>query len=372
MKIKKIESYQVRLPLVSPFQTSYGMLNEKACDILVITDEVGNQGFGELVAFEQANYIDETLMSSRAIIQSELLPLLTSHDIGKPADVTQVFQEVKGNVMAKSALETAIWDLFAKRQNQPLATLFDVTKNSLAVGVSIGIIKNLTVLKEQVTDYLNQGYSRVKLKIAPGYDFEPLAMLRAAFPDLLLMADANSAYTMADITLLKKLDKLNLAMIEQPFTTTDFVAHSELQKMMQTPICLDENIRCLDDVKTAYALGSCQSINLKIPRVGGIQSALEISRFCQEKDILVWLGGMFESGIGRSLNLQFAAQACFTFPGDISASSRYFVEDIINESFRIENGCISLPQGPGLGVSLSASNLKKYAAYQLLYKDELL
>lgn len=271
--------------------------------------------------------------------------------------------------MAKSAIETAIWDLYAKRQGVSLAELFGGTRELLPVGISLGIEENIEVLLAKVDKAVRAGYQRVKLKIKPGYDLAPLSAIRGAYPELILMADANSAYTLADRDTLVALDSLGLALIEQPFSVTDFVAHAQLQKELKTPLCLDENIRSLDDVKTAVALGSCRSINLKIPRVGGIAEAQAICQYCQTTDLLVWLGGMFESGIGRSLNLQFASQDQFTFPGDISASSRYFMEDIIVEKFELADGTIAVPNGSGLGVTLASQALETFGTYQVLYQS---
>lgn len=352
MKIMKVEQYQLRLPLVTPFQTSYGVLNEKALDLLILEDELGNQGYGELVSFEQPDYIEETIGADRQLIEQQLVPRLFQADLQKVGDVWSLFQTVQGNFMAKSALETAVWDLFAKREQRSLQSYFGSHKSEIPVGVSVGIHATTEDLIAQVSNYLEQGYQRIKVKIKPGYDIVPLSAIREEFPDVPLMADANSAYTFADLELFKQLDQLNLAMIEQPFHQRDFVDHARLQQHLQTKICLDENIRTLEDVKTAYTLGSCQGINLKIPRVGGITEALRIVDFCQTHQLLVWLGGMFESGIGRALNLQFASQNIFTFPGDISAADRYYTADVIKKPAKMERGNIVVPQGVGLGVEL--------------------
>jgi O-succinylbenzoate synthase len=367
LQIKRIDRYCVRLPLKQPFETSYGRISEKAFDLMLVTDEKGNQGIGELVPFEQPDYIEETLDTARIVIEKHLIPLLHNRWITHPFETADYFDQVKGNYMAKSSLETAIWDLYAKRQGKSLKSYFKDTRAKVPVGVSLGIQTDLTKLLEQVTDYVNQGYQRIKLKIRPGYDLAPIAVIRQQFPDLLLMVDANSAYTIADLPHLKKLDKYQLALIEQPFAANDFIDHARLQRELETAICLDENIRTLKDCELAFALGSCRSINLKIPRVGGISEALRITEFCRDKDLLVWLGGMFESGVGRALNLQFASQQQLTFPGDISASDRYYYEDILSEPIVIQNGMIQVPDGLGIGVSLAEETLLKYGAYENLY-----
>lgn len=367
MKIHRIDRYRVRLPLKIPFETSYGRLTEKAFDILLVTDELGNQGIGELVPFEQPDYIEETIATARIIIENHLIPLIKDADIHHPKEVSLLFNEVKGNQMAKSSLETAIWDLYAKRNGTSLKTYFNETRTKIPVGVSVGIQTDLAKLIDQINEYVVQGYQRIKLKIRPGYDLKPIDAIRNKFPDILLMVDANSAYTIKDISHLKQLDRYDLAMIEQPFAANDFLDHAQLQKEMQTDICLDENIRTLKDCELAFSLGSCRSINLKIPRVGGITEAMKIVDFCKERDLLVWLGGMFESGVGRALNLQFASQKVFKFPGDISASDRYYYEDILTDPIEIQKGKISVPNGFGIGVSLSQETLLKYGLYDTLF-----
>lgn len=366
MKIHRIDRYRVRLPLRVPFETSYGRLTEKAFDILLVTDELGNQGMGELVPFEQPDYIEETIDTARIIIEKHLIPLLINTDIQHPKEVSSLFNEVKGNQMAKSSLETAIWDLYAKRNNKSLKTYYNDTRIQIPVGVSVGIQTDLIKLTDQITTYIALGYKRIKLKIRPGYDLKPIEAIRQKFPDILLMVDANSAYTFKDIPHLKQLDTYNLAMIEQPFAANDFLDHAQLQKEIKTDICLDENIRSLKDCELAFSLGSCRSINLKIPRVGGITEAMKIVDFCKEKELLVWLGGMFESGIGRALNLQFASQKVFTFPGDISASDRYYYEDILTEPIEMKQGEIKVPDGLGIGVCLSQDSLVKYGVSDTL------
>lgn len=367
MEIQRIDRYRVRLPLRIPFETSYGRLTEKAFDILLVTDELGNQGIGELVAFEQPDYIEETIDTARTIIEKHLIPLLVDTDIQHPKEVAGLFDGVKGNQMAKSSLETAVWDLYAKRSNKSLKTYFNDTRAQIPVGVSVGIQTDLTKLIDQITKYIDLGYKRVKLKIRPGYDLKPIEAIRKKFPEIALMVDANSAYTIKDTRHLQQLDAYNLAMIEQPFAANDFLDHAYLQNEIQTAICLDENIRTLRDCELAFSLGSCRSINLKIPRVGGLTEAMKIVDFCKEKEILVWLGGMFESGVGRALNLQFASQKIFTFPGDISASDRYYYEDILTEPIEIRDGDIRVPDGLGIGVDLSQNTLLKYGVYDTLF-----
>lgn len=370
MDIKKIESYQVKLPLVSPFKTSYGYLSHKAMDILVITDELGNQGYGELVAFEQPDYTEETIETARLIMRHHLIPILVSQKIGHPNEVTDLFSSIRGNWMAKSALETAIWDLYAKRHQVSLAQMFNSETSSLKVGVSIGIQKSISDLLETVSSYIDEGYERIKLKIAPGNDIEMVKAVRKAYPTIPLMVDANSAYSLADISTFQLLDDYHLAMIEQPFGYSDFIEHAALQRHLKTPICLDENIRQVEDVMLAEKLGSARAINLKISRVGGITEAQKIVDYGATHGFTIWCGGMFESGVGRALNLAFASQKGFNFPGDISATTRYFKEDVINETFCLTDGKIAVPNKIGLGISLNKKVLDTYGSYHRLYNHD--
>ena len=358
MKIVKAERIACQLPLKQPFETSYGRLTEKAFDLILLTDQDGTVGVGELVAFPQPDYIEETLDSARTVISRFLLPLLTG-EIQHPRDVWSLFQTVQGNFMAKSAVETAIWDLYGRQNHCSLTSFYPSTRDKLSVGVSVGIQATTEELVAQVADYVAQGYQRVKIKIKPGKDLEPLAALRQAFPDLLLMADANGAYEDQPEKIVA-LDELGLAMIEQPLKIRDLVGHRRLQQQLKTPLCLDEDIRAAEDVAVVAALDSCRAINLKIPRVGGITEALRIVSACQQYGLEVWLGGMFESGVGRAMNLQFASQAPFHFPGDLSASDRYFYDDIVTEPAIIEAGSLKVPTGVGAGFTLDEKKLADY------------
>lgn len=358
MRIKRITKCEVNLNYLTPFQTSYGTQSEKKIDILCVEDELGNQGYGELVAFETPDYIEETLYSARSIIARELVPRIVEQTIQHPQEIQTRFQPIKGNYMAKSAVETAIWDVYAKREKISMKQLLNGTKDRVQVGISLGIQKDIPTLLTKVQAAVTAGYTRVKLKIKPGADHAYIHAVRQNFPELLLMADANSAYSINDLEQLKELDAFDLTLLEQPFSSSDFLDHAHLQQEMATTICLDENIRTVADVRLAHKLGSCRSINLKIPRVGGIGPALDIVNYCRKQGIMVWLGGMFESGIGRALNLCFASQAAFSFPGDISASNRYYKEDCIEEKFILENGAIRVPNGIGLGVHLKPEFLR--------------
>ncbi|MBC6315834.1 o-succinylbenzoate synthase [Listeria grandensis] len=360
MLIKQVTIYHLEMPLKTPFKTSYGIMHTKSLCILKIVSDDGLEGYGELEAFSAPWYTEETTNTASLIIKNHLLPMLKGLDIKEPSQINQLFQVVRGNEMAKSAVETAVWDIFSKMSGQCLTAYLGGNQGDIPVGVSIGIQSDTTELVRIVGEYVRAGYTRVKLKIKPGSDIESVRQVRNDFPDLTLMVDANSAYNRADISILKKLDQYNLAMIEQPFGVTDFVDHAWLQKQLSTPICLDENIRSVSDARQAFELQSAWAINVKIARVGGLDEALKIATFCHENGMIAWCGGMFEAGIGRAHNIALAARTEFTFPGDISASNRYFEKDIIKNDFKINNGKITTPIGSGIGVDIDQKSLVSY------------
>ncbi|EAV9888787.1 o-succinylbenzoate synthase, partial [Listeria monocytogenes] len=352
MYFQEARLIHAELPLIAPFKTSYGELNSKDFYIIELVNEEGIRGYGELEAFPLPDYTEETLGTAISIIKQHLLPILAQKEIRTPEEVNQMFSWIQGNEMAKAAVELAVWDAFAKNEKLSLAKMIGAKKDSIAVGVSIGVQHSAEALVQLVSQYMDEGYERVKLKIAPKKDIQFVKAVREKFPNLSLMADANSAYNREDFLLLKELDHFNLEMIEQPFGTKDFVEHAWLQKKLKTRICLDENIRSLDDLKQAHMLGSCQAVNLKLARVGGMSEALKIARYCSDNNLLVWCGGMLEAGIGRAHNIALAARAEFTFPGDISASNRYFNEDIVSPAFVLNQGKLTVPTGQGVGVAL--------------------
>ncbi|HAO6396957.1 TPA: o-succinylbenzoate synthase, partial [Listeria monocytogenes] len=351
MYFQEARLIHVELPLIAPFKTSYGELNSKDFYIIELVNEEGIRGYGELEAFPLPDYTEETLSTAISIVKQHLLPILAQKEIRTPQEINQMFSWIQGNEMAKAAVELAVWDAFAKNEKLSLAKMIGAEKDSIAVGVSIGLQPDAETLVRLVSQYMDEGYERVKLKIAPKKDIQFVKAVREKFPNLSLMADANSAYNREDFLLLKELDHFNLEMIEQPFGAKDFVDHAWVQKKLKTRICLDENIRSLDDLKQAHMLGSCQAVNLKLARVGGMSEALKIAKYCSDNNLLVWCGGMLEAGIGRAHNIALAARAEFTFPGDISASNRYFNEDIVSSAFVLNQGKLTVPTGQGIGVA---------------------
>ena len=324
-------------------------MQDKHFLLLEVHDEAGNTGWGESVAFEAPWYTEETVETSLHMLRDFLIPLLLGKEISHPDQVGSLFTPIRGNNMAKASIECAVWDLYAKRKGIPLADALGGQYERIEVGISIGIQKNLDDLIENVQRFLEEGYKRIKVKIKPGADIDVLRGLRSAFPDVPLMADANSAYSLHDIELLKQLDEFGLLMIEQPLAHDDIVDHAVLQKQLKTPICLDESIHSLDDARKAVELGSTKVINVKIGRVGGLSEAKRIHDYCMEKGIPVWCGGMLEAGIGRAHNIALTSLPNFILPGDTAGSSRYWEKDIIEPEVVVEDGYITVPTAPGIG-----------------------
>ncbi|MBO8156905.1 MAG: o-succinylbenzoate synthase [Bacillaceae bacterium] len=358
--IGKITLHQLRMTLKSPFSTSFGTFQDKDFFIVEIDDGEGNQGFGESVAFSSPWYSEETVKTNEHVMADFLIPLLFEHDIHHPDDVTKIFSPIRRNQMAKSALEGAVWDLYARRMQIPLADALGGTKKEIDVGISIGIQPTVEDLLTVIGKHVDEGYKRIKLKIKPGWDIDVVKKVRQKFPDIPLMVDANSAYTIQDIDHLKKLDEFNLMMIEQPLAHDDIIQHAKLQKEIETPVCLDESIHSCEDAKNAIELGSCKIINIKIGRVGGLTESKKIHDFCKEHGILVWCGGMLEAGVGRAHNIALTALDNFVLPGDTAGSSRYWEEDIIEPEVVVQNGKITVPKKPGIGYKIDRSRLVKF------------
>lgn len=356
----KIILHQLNMTLNNPFHTSFGTVQAKDFFIIEVQDNQGNRGYGESVAFTAPWYTAETTETTKHVMIKFLIPLLQQANITHPAEITDIFAPIKQHHMAKAALETAYWDLYAKQQGTPLYQLLGGTRGSIDVGVSLGIERDFIILSEKVAHYIALGYKRVKLKIKPGYDIDLVKHVRQEFPTLNIMVDANGAYTLADLTHLKELDAYDLMMIEQPLPEDALLEHALLQKELATPICLDESIHSLADTKIALTLGSCKIINIKQARVGGLTEAIKIHDYCREQGIPVWCGGMLEAGVGRAHNIALATLTNFTIPGDIAGSAHYFAEDIITPEVLVHDGTIFLPEKPGIGYDINPELLKKY------------
>lgn len=367
MRIEEITVRHLKMAMKAPFQTSFGTIYEKELLLLEVKDVAGTIGWGEAVAFVAPWYTEETLKTTWHMLEDFLIPTLLHKDIAHPDEVSVLFSPIRRNCMAKASIEGAVWDIYAQQTNQSLAQALGGNKDLIEVGVSVGIQSSIEKLLACIKKHIQTGYKRVKVKIKPGYDVEVIRAIRREFPKLPLMADANSAYTLDDLDLLKQLDAFNLLMIEQPLAADDIVDHAKLQKQLQTPICLDESITSLEDAKKAIELGSCGVINVKIGRVGGLTEAKKIHDYCKEKGIPVWCGGMLEAGIGRAHNVALASLANFVLPGDTAGSNHYWYEDVIQPEVVVENGYIRVPQTIGIGYTPNIDVIEKLTITKKVY-----
>lgn len=351
LNLEKLELREIVLPLKAPFETSFGTSFERRILIIRVYDSDGVSGYGESTSPETPFFNHETIETAWMMISDFVAPLLAKNSIAVATDVVEALAPIRGNRMAIGAVEAAIWDLEAKKANIPLWQHLGGTKKQINCGVSIGLQKSPEILLEKVTREVESGYQRIKLKIKPGQDIELVKIVRSNFPDIKLSVDANSAYRLdRDIKLLENLDDFDLLMIEQPLAAGDLVDHAKLQKSLKTPVCLDESITSFMDVRHALELEACRIINIKLGRVGGHTEARAIERFAAKNDVPVWCGGMLESGIGRAHNIAMSTLAGFTLPGDVSASARYWAEDIIEPPVVVSpNGTITAPENPGIG-----------------------
>lgn len=349
LKIDEVEIRLIRLPLTEPFETSFGSIDSRLVFLVSIVAD-GLRGWGEVVASEKPLYSYETVGTAFHVIRDFLAPAMLDEPLRSLDELANRFMQFRGHNMAKAGLELAFMDLVAQRTDQPLSRLLGGQRPRIPVGVSLGIQPTLNKLFERIDRYLALGYQRIKLKIKPGWDVDVIAKVRTRYPAILLSVDANSAYTLDDSEHLKRLDDLDLLMIEQPLENDDLVDHARLQSELKTPICLDESITGQRQAKKALELKSCRMINIKVGRVGGYSQALPIHDLCVSERVPVWCGGMLESGIGRAHNIALASLPGFTLPGDISASSRYFTRDLIVPGVTVaRDGMVEVPQSVGLG-----------------------
>ncbi len=363
LQLEKIELREIELPLKTRFETSFGTTTKRRVIIVRVFDRDGASGYGECVAMEHPFYNHETVDTAWSIISKFVAPMLAKAGVSCAAEVGDALAAIQHNRMAIGAVETAVWDLEAKKANVPLWKHLGGTRAEINCGVSIGLQKSPEILLEKVACELESGYQRIKLKIKPGQDIEFVQAVRSRYPDILLSVDANSAYELErDIEIFEQLDECNLLMIEQPLAAGDLVDHAKLQKRLKTPICLDESITCLRDAKHAIELEACRIINIKLGRVGGHAEARKIQAFAAAHNIPVWCGGMLESGIGRAHNIAMSTLAGFTLPGDVSASARYWEEDIIEPPVLVSpKGTINAPINSGIGYEVKENLIEKLA-----------
>jgi O-succinylbenzoate synthase len=358
IKIDGVEIRLIRLPLIEPFETSFGKIDSRLI-FLVCLEAEGLRGWGEVVAEEEPLYSYETVTTALHVIRDFLSPALVNQPLRGLDDLVRRLSPFRGHNMAKAGLELAFMDLLAQVNEQSLSAFIGGESKRVAVGVSLGIQPTISRLLERVERYLRLGYQRIKLKIKPGQDLDVVDEVRRKYPDILLSVDANAAYTFSDIDHLKMLDDFNLLMIEQPLQHDDLMDHARLQEVMKTRICLDESIVNQRQARLALELDSCRIINIKVGRVGGYSEALGIHDLCLARQIPVWCGGMLESGIGRAHNIALASLKGFTLPGDISASSRYFERDLISPEVTVDpDGTVAVPDGVGLGFEVDLDFIK--------------
>jgi O-succinylbenzoate synthase len=359
MHLSSVELYRIRLPLVRPFRTSFGTEADREVLLVRVLTTEGAEGWGECVAGSAPLYSSEHVDGAQLVLRRFLvdrvaaLPRLTAAMVG-PA-----LAPVKGHHMAKSALETAVLDAELRLHGISMTDAFGGVRDRVPVGVSVGIADSIPELLDEVDGFVAQGYARVKLKIEPGWDRQPVAAVRERFPDLVLQVDANTAYTLGDAELLAELDAFDLLLIEQPLAEDDLRGHAQLARRLRTPLCLDESIVSARAAADAIALGACSIVNIKPGRVGGYLESRRIHDVCAANGVPVWCGGMLETGIGRAANLALAALPSFTLPGDISGSDRYWDRDLLLEPLLAEDGSMAVPQGPGTGVEVDDAWLKE-------------
>lgn len=357
MKIERINLYHLRMTLRSPFETSFGRIQTRDC-ILLGAFAGGLIGYGECVADRAPGYSYETAETGWHVLRDFMVPAVLRKELSGPQDLDQQLSFVRGHQMAKAGLEMALWDLQGKQEGRSLQQMLGGERSRVAVGVSVGIQPSPAALLETVEGYLAQGYGRIKIKIKPGRDIAETQAVRKAFPGLRLQVDANSAYTLETAQALQPLDDLDLLLIEQPLAEDDLWDHSRLQARFHSALCLDESILSARHARQALEMGACRIINIKTGRVGGLSEAVAIHDLCRAQGAPVWCGGMLETGVGRAANLALASLPGFTLPGDISASDRYYAEDITNQRFTLNSdSTIDVPNGPGLGVTVDPEAL---------------
>jgi O-succinylbenzoate synthase len=370
MKIESITLHHISMPLVTPFETSFGCETDRQC-ILITLRADGLTGYGECVATRDPGYNYETSGTAWHILRDFVAPLILGKDVAAAADFQKRVEGIRGHHLAKAGVEMALWDLFGKRDGKSLKEMFGGAREKVEVGVSIGIQGSAAALVRTVESYLEKGYRRVKIKIKPGRDVEETSAVRAAYPDLRLQVDANSAYTLGTAQTLKPLDDLNLLLIEQPLYDDDIWDHRKLQAELKTPICLDESIISPRHARYALEMEACKIINIKPARVAGLSQGIAIHDYCRARNVPVWCGGMLETGVGRASNLAIASLPGFILPGDISASDRYYQRDITRERFVLNNdSTIDVPNDPGLGVTIDEEALKQFALSETALKAE--
>ena len=362
MKIEQIILREIRMSLNSPFETSFGVIQDRRIVLVEVVSD-GISGWGEVTTGEAPSYNSETTETAWHVISDFIAPLVVDKLLQSATEVAPLLSGIRGHEMAKAGIENAIWDIEAQQKKMALAQLLGGTRKEIRCGVSLGIRENPLALVRAVEKELRCGYQRIKLKIKPGKDMEFAATVRKEFPDIQLSVDANSAYTLADSEHLKRFDDFGLLMIEQPLAWNDIYSHAKLQAQLRTALCLDECISNIHHAAAAIEQGACRIINIKLGRVGGYSCARQVHDLCSQHSIPVWCGGMLESGIGRAHNIAMSTLPNFILPGDVSASRRYWQEDIVEPEIEVTpQGTISVPSGSGLGFEVKRDLVERFTA----------
>ncbi|TMJ04726.1 MAG: o-succinylbenzoate synthase [Bacillati bacterium ANGP1] len=368
MRIAWAEVRQAELPLVFPFETSFGRQDKHSC-LLIRLGTNGLEGWGEVPVETAPLYNEETTGTAWHMLEQFILPLLMGREIAHPKEFPPLVRHLRRHHMAKAGVEAALWDLHSQQHEIPLAKALGGTRPVIEVGVSLGIEPSVDALLARIHDFLGRGYRRIKIKIKPGWDVQVVREVRRAFGAIRLQVDANSAFALEQADIFRAMDEFDLLLIEQPLGEDDIVDHAALQAQLRTPICLDESIVSPDDARKAIQLGSCRVINIKAARLGGLSAAVATHDLCQQHGIPVWCGGLLETGVGRAANLALASLPNFQLPGDVSASNRYYHEDLIDPPVTLNrDGTINVPTAPGLGVHVVLDRVEKHTVRKATFK----
>ena len=365
MRLSRIGLRKIRMPLVHPFETSFGRTTERQILLVEVEDAEGAIGWGEVTCGERPYYNEEWVDAAWLVLRDFVAPLVLGKELQSAADIGALSNLIRGHRMARAGLETACWELEACRLGRPLWQHIGGVRQVVLCGVSIGVQDSVDELLELISKEIEAGYRRIKLKIKPGWDTDVVRAVRQHFPGIALMVDANSAYTLDDADHLQQLDHFDLMMLEQPLGHDDLIDHAQLQARLTTPICLDECIRTAHHAEQAIRLGACRIINIKLGRVGGFAEALRVHEVCLKAGMPIWCGGMLEAGIGRAHNIALSTLPGFTLPGDVSASSRYWTHDLIDPPVQVSpQGTITVGDGAGLGFALDKERIESITERQ--------
>jgi O-succinylbenzoate synthase len=368
MRVESITLRKLQMRLKTPFETSFGTTHVRPV-LLVELQADGITGWSEVTATEGPFYNSESIDIAWLVLREFLAPRILGRSLSCACEARNHLAAIRGHEMSRAGIENALWDVESQQRGIPLSQLLGGTESEIPCGVSLSLQDSPEKLLEKVAAEISAGYQRIKIKIKPGKDLSYISAVRKAYPDILLSVDANSAYTLDDLELLRSFDEFNLLMIEQPLWWDDLYNHSKLQKGIKTPLCLDESIHHLRDAQAAIELDACRIINIKLGRVGGFSSAREIQAYCLSRDIPVWCGGMLESGIGRAHNIAVSTLPGYTLPGDVSASKRYWLEDVIEPEVTVTpHGTIRVPQTPGLGYHVRHELIERWTVEKEIFR----